>query len=181
MTLEEYALADFLSIFSVIAALVHILGVVNAAHAVMQVRSSQGALAWSIALITFPWLTIPLYWVLGRNKFFGYAEAIRFIYSQHKNSVRAVYLDLIKHRVALPQPLTSLNHLVEKLSIIPFTSGNAVDLLIDGQQTYTAMLQAIESASDYILLQSYIINDDATGDEFKQALIDRAAQGVRIY
>lgn len=181
MTVEANALTDFLSIFSVVAALVHILGVVNAAYAVMQVRSSQGALAWSIALITFPWLAIPLYWVLGRNKFFGYAEAIRSIYAQHKNNVRAVYLDLMKHRVAIAAPLASLNPLAEKLSIIPFTSGNAVNLLIDGVQTFAAMLQAIESATDYILLQSYIINDDPTGNQFKQALIARAVQGVRIY
>jgi cardiolipin synthase len=54
-------------------------------------------------------------------------------------------------------------------------------LLIDGQQTYEAMLKAIASASNYVLLQSYIVNDDQAGNEFKTALIAKAKQGVRIY
>ena len=42
------------------------------------------------------------------------------------------------------------------------------------------MLQAIAEAQDYILLQSYIINDDRVGNEFKEALIAKARQGVII-
>ena len=42
------------------------------------------------------------------------------------------------------------------------------------------MLVAIAQAQDYILLQSYIINSDRIGEKFKQALIDKAQQGVRV-
>ena len=160
---------------------VHGLGILHAAHAVMNVRSSQGAIAWGISLITFPWLAIPLYWILGRTKFHGYAEALRSVYAQHHKLVRETYTDIAKFKVALPKKLVSLQPLAEAFTGIPFTSGNAAQLLIDGQQTYEAMLKAIAQATDYILLQSYIVNDDQAGNDFKEALIAKANQAVRIY
>jgi cardiolipin synthase A/B len=172
---------NILAALSALAIVVHALGVMNAVHAIMHVRSSQGALAWGIALLTFPWLAIPLYWILGRNKFFGYAEAIRSAYSQHQQNVHSIYRELLEYQVELPPPLKSLQTLAEQLSIIPFTCGNQVELLLDGQQTYIAMLKAIASAQDYILLQSYIINDDEAGSTFRQALVKQLAQGVRIF
>jgi hypothetical protein len=45
---------------------------IAAFHAVMNAKTSQGAIAWGISLVTFPWLALPLYAVLGRGKFQGY-------------------------------------------------------------------------------------------------------------
>ncbi|BAY07614.1 cardiolipin synthase [Calothrix sp. NIES-2098] len=170
-----------LTIYSTATVVVHALGIVHAAHAVMNVRSSQGAIAWGISLITFPWLAIPLYWILGRTKFHGYAEALRLVYAQHYQLARQTYNDIAQFQVALPEKLAKLQPLAKAFTGVPFTSGNAAELLIDGAKTYEAMLKAIAFATNYILLQSYIVNDDQAGDEFKQALIDKARQGVKIY
>jgi len=170
-----------LAIFSAATVVVHALGIVHAAHAVMTVRSSQGTIAWGISLITFPWLAIPLYWILGRTKFHGYAETIRLAFRQHDELVREAYSEIIKFKVVPPGELALLQPLAEAFTGIPFTSGNAAELLIDGQRTYAAMLSAIAQATNYILLQSYIVNDDQAGKEFKEALIAKANQGVRIY
>ncbi|HEY9609592.1 cardiolipin synthase [Allocoleopsis sp.] len=169
------------AIFSAATVVVHALGIVHAAHAVMKVRSSQGAIAWGISLVTFPWLAIPLYWILGRSKFHGYAEAMRIAFRQHDKVVREAYSEILEFQVALPEKLAALQPLAEAFTGIPFTSGNAAELLINGQQTYEAMLGAIAQAKNYILLQSYIVNDDKSGKEFKQALIAKAEQGIRIY
>ena len=166
---------------STAAFLVHVLGIINAAHAVINVRSSQGAIAWGISLITFPWLAIPLYWILGRNKFHGYAEALRLAYAQHDEFVRQAYNEIIEFKATPPGKLALLQPLAEAVTEIPFTSGNATELLIDGKQTYEAMLTAIASARDYILLQSYIVNDDQAGNDFKKALSAKAKQAVRVY
>jgi cardiolipin synthase len=173
--------SSVLALFSAATVVVHGLGIVHAAHAVMNVRSSQGAIAWGISLVTFPWLAIPLYWILGRSKFHGYAEALRLAYAQHDDLVRQAYSEIIEFKVEPPKKLVPLQPLAEALTALPFTSGNATQLLIDGQQTYEAMLKAIASASNYVLLQSYIVNDDEAGNEFKTALIAKAKQGVRIY
>jgi cardiolipin synthase len=49
--------------FSVI---MYLLGFLTAAHAVMSTRTSQGAIAWAIGSISFPYVTVPAYWVLDR-------------------------------------------------------------------------------------------------------------------
>jgi cardiolipin synthase A/B len=172
---------NLVELFSILAILVHLLGIVNAAHAVMHVRSSRGAVAWSIALLTIPWLAVPLYWVLGRNRFHGYAEALQAVYGEHNLQAQQGYQNALKYQVSLPPELTSLQELAERFTTIPFTSGNHVELLIDGQETFEAMLSAIETATDYILIQTYILEDDKTGNEFRKALIQKASQGVRVY
>ncbi len=171
---------NIVSIFSVATVIVHCLGVVSAAHAVMVVRSSRGAIAWGISLLTFPWLAIPLYWVLGKNEFQAYAKALQTAYLEHHKLINQVYSTILQSKALLPAKFSTLERLSEVFSPFPFTAGNKVELLINGQQTYQEMLQAIAEAKDYILLQSYIINNDRVGNEFKEALIAKAKQGVRI-
>ncbi|MEM7761506.1 MAG: cardiolipin synthase [Cyanobacteria bacterium P01_A01_bin.40] len=172
---------NLVSIYSIATIIVHALGIITAAHAVMVVRSSRGAIAWGISLITFPWLAIPLYWILGNNEFQEYAEALQKAYLEKQDLVSQAYGAILEYKAALSDNLATVEKLVEKFTPLPFTTGNKIELLIDGRQTYSAMLQAIAKAQDYILLQSYIINSDRIGTEFKQALIERAEQGVRIY
>lgn len=173
--------SKFVFLISLLTVAVHALGIIYAAHAVMNVRSSRGAIAWSISLITFPWLALPLYWVLGRNKFHGYAELLRTAYIDHHGQVNQAYQELLEVQATLPPDLSALQKLAERFVPIPFTTGNAVDLLVDGEQTFPAMLAAIATAQHYILFQFYIINDDELGHQFQQALIQKAAQGVRVY
>jgi cardiolipin synthase A/B len=171
---------SLISIFSIVTIIVHCLGILTAAHAVMVVRSSRGAIAWGISLITFPWVAIPLYWILGNNEFQEYAHALQNAYLEKHNLVSQAYGAILKYKAVLPAEFAAIEKLTEAFTPLPFTTGNQIELLIDGQQTFEAMLTAIAQAQDYILLQSYIINSDRIGNVFKQALIERANQGVRV-
>jgi cardiolipin synthase len=171
---------NLVSIFSVVTVIVHSLGIITAAHAVMVVRSSRGAIAWGISLITFPWLALPLYLILGKNQFQAYAQALQEAYREHYQLVSQVYGTILEFKAVLPDKFSTLEKLAAVFTPLPFTTGNEVKLLVNGEQTYKAMLKAIAQAQNYILLQSYIINDDDTGKEFKQALIEKAQQGVRV-
>ena len=132
-------------------------------------------------MITFPWVAIPLYWILGRSKFRGYSEAIRKVYLEHQDLADYAYGEILEFQATLPDELATLEKLAIKFSDLPFTSNNAIELLIDGEQTFSQMLSAIAKAQHYILLQSYIINNDEIGNKFKDALIAKAKDGVRIY
>ncbi|MEM8828391.1 MAG: cardiolipin synthase [Cyanobacteria bacterium P01_G01_bin.19] len=172
---------NLVSVYSIATVIVHGLGILTAAHAVMVVRSSRGAIAWSISLITFPWLAIPLYWIFGNNEFQEYAEALQNAYMEKQKLVSRAYGEILEHKALLPDNFNAIAKLVEVFTPLPFTTGNQIELLIDGQQTYQEMLRAIAQAKDYILLQSYIIKDDRIGNEFRQALVNCAKGGVRIY
>ena len=57
--------------------------------------------------------------------------------------------------------------------------GNDVSLLVDGGDTFPAMLAAIGGATDSVLLETYILVDDSVGQAFADALLEAAARGVR--
>nr|WP_242041966.1 cardiolipin synthase [Alkalinema sp. FACHB-956] len=173
--------AQAVLVFSLLLGTVQTLGVFYAAHAVMSVRSSRGAIAWSLSLILLPWAAIPLYWIFGRRRFHGYAELLYSAYSDHRQHIEAAFQPLIQYRIALDPALEPVQHLAETLCPLPFTTDNQTELLIDGIQTYEAMLQAIAEAQDYILLQMYILQDDGIGNQFRETLIAKAQAGVRIY
>lgn len=63
----------------------------------------------------------------------------------------------------------------------PLVEGNGVDLLIDAPDNFAAWLAAVRCARQRILLENYIIRDDATGREFRAALIGRAEAGVQVH
>jgi len=63
----------------------------------------------------------------------------------------------------------------------PLSEGNAVDLLIDARANFDAWLTAISAAKSSILLENYIVADDAVGREFLAALRRQALVGVRVH
>jgi cardiolipin synthase len=64
---------------------------------------------------------------------------------------------------------------------IPFTRGNRVDLLVDGEATYRAMIDAIATAESYVLIQFYIVEEGTSAQRLRQALIEKAQAGVQVY
>ena len=56
-------------------AIAHMLGIFSPISALMATRTSQGAIAWIVALNSFSLITVPAYWIFGRNKFKGYVKA----------------------------------------------------------------------------------------------------------
>ena len=43
----------------------------------------------------------------------------------------------------------------ERLTGIPYLNGNAVELLVNGDATFSSALDGIDAAQDYILLQFF--------------------------
>ena len=62
----------------------------------------------------------------------------------------------------------------------PLVPGNRVRLLHDAAQNYPAWLEAIANAQRFILFENYIIENDATGKRFVEALTARARAGVPV-
>lgn len=58
--------------------------------------------------------------------------------------------------------------------------GNKIDLLIDGNAYFPAMLAAIHGARRTINFEAYILYSDSVGHAFRDALIERAQAGVKV-
>ena len=80
-----------------------------------------------------------------------------------------------------PRPGTpAYTRLIEATTGAAWRTGNRVRALRNGDQTFTAMLEAIASAKATIDLSSYIIWPGAISDRFTAALCERAEAGVEV-
>ena len=157
---------------------IYSLGIAAAIDAIWNGRTSQGTLAWVIALTFIPFITLPLYLFFGSRKFHGYNKA-------RKSSLKVLEQLRTKQELcAQAYPSNKKSDVIiplEALSRLPQSEQNHVQLLINGEQTFSYIFQAIEAAKHTILVQFYIVNDGKLGRRLQQALISKANQGVRVY
>ncbi len=73
-------------------------------------------------------------------------------------------------------------HLAREEAIVgsPMVVGNRATLLKDGPATFARMFAAIEGARHHIDMETYIIEDDALGNRFADALIRKRHEGVEV-
>ena len=165
---------------AIIVLVFEILGVLSAVHAVMSTRTSQGAIAWSVCLVTFPYVAVPAYWVFGRSKFKGYVTA--------RQEGNLEIQDVARHAAERVSPyIVPLGDengaalAAARLANIPLLRGNRAELLVDGDATFASIFEGIEAAQEYVLVQFYIVKDDELGRELQSRLVAKAQQGVRVY
>ena len=63
----------------------------------------------------------------------------------------------------------------------PIVDGNQVEILLNGDPIFAAMLQAIRAAERSITFETYIYWSESIGREFSEALIERARAGVKVH
>jgi cardiolipin synthase len=158
----------------------HVMGFVSSIHAVMTTRTAQGAIAWGLSLNTFPYIAVPMYWVLGRRNFEGYIEAWQ---DRHEE---VAYIETELREQLAPLAVETLERIpnyeaMKRLARSPLLRGHEVELLVDGEATFDSIFQGLAQAEHYALVQFYIIHADGLGRRLKEALIDCANRGVEVF
>ncbi|HKS15086.1 MAG TPA: cardiolipin synthase [Pseudomonas sp.] len=169
--------------FGYLVGLVHLLGGIAALHAVFTVRTAQGAIAWALSLLFIPYLTLVPYLVFGARSFNAYIKARR-----QANQEMHVAMASLNWRPWVEEALAARQsdsyaalRALPKLGRMPCLANNQVQLLIDGDATFNAIFEAIAGARQIVLVQFFIIHDDAIGRELQRLLLRKAAEGVRVY
>lgn len=70
--------------------------------------------------------------------------------------------------------------LVCKIDTGRLHAGNKVELFFDGQAAFASMHEAINAARKELLLETYILRDDSTGLEMREALRRAVTRGVAV-
>ena len=153
---------------------IYLLAFVCAVREIMLSRTSQGSIAWILALALLPFPTAFIYLVFGWKAFDDYATD-RIRNGRAARPLRAKDLALIDHETSARWPVQT------KVSEVPFLTGNAVELLVDGEATFESIFAGIDAAQTYLMVQFYIVRDDALGQKLAERLIARAKAGVKIY
>ncbi len=70
--------------------------------------------------------------------------------------------------------------LLEKIDDSPIHPSNRVKIYTNGDEAFGAMREALQAARDEILLESYILSDDAVGRRFLESLAAAVQRGVAV-
>ncbi len=163
-----------------IVVVAHLLGALTSVKAIMETRTSQGAVAWAVSLNTCPYIAVPAYWIFGQKNFVGYVKLRRSEAHEIDPFIQRVGKDLVEGDF-LVTPNAADRSVVEKLAKLSMSCYNSAELLIDGEVTFNAIFEEIEAAEDYVLVQFYIVRDDRIGNRLKDLLQEKVAEGVRVY
>ncbi len=149
--------------------------VVFAVRAAQTARTPQGAVGWVVFLLSAPMFGVPLYLFLGHHRFRGY----RIARQESERVVEGIktFADFSKPD---PQTMRVNPRAFEALAHLPVSRGNGAELLIDGKATFDAILDAIDKAENYVLIQFYIVRDDDLGRRVRDRLIAAVKRGVHV-
>ena len=156
----------------------YVVGVFCACVAILRSRTPQGATAWALFLTFFPMIAVPLFMIFGRSKFEGYNSKRRVL--DLKVQEKFDSLKNLEDDFELSAEMRLLNQTISEKNQPGFTRKNSIKLLIDGQETYEEMRAELEKATDYIVFQVYTFRADEVGESFKEILIRKAKEGVRV-
>lgn len=166
------------------AALCHIAGAFCLIPALLHTRTPQGTIAWLIALLAFPYVAVPFYLILGRRTFSGYVNARR--QQTDAESPWGELTDRITdcmtpYAVEPSDTLGKIMHTLGDIVRMPVCRGNSCNLLIDADNAFPKIYEAIRKAQHYILIEFFIIKNDSVGNTLKNLLIKRAQEGIKVY
>ena len=69
---------------------------------------------------------------------------------------------------------------VERATGSPTHVGNLLRLQFEGSTTFDAWIEAIDRAQVFVYFENYVVRDDRVGRAFRDALINKARQGVPV-
>ncbi len=172
--------SNFIYVLAFLVVGFYLAGLVAVIHVIMNGRTAQGTVGWTIALLELPYIALPLYLIIGSHRFWGYIKARRSgdTELQHIVEELAHYSDGENLTCDAPDPFKDI---VSALTKLPVTKGNRVQLLINGNNAFQSIFESIDTANDYILIQFFIIRNDYLGRQLKDKLISKAKSGIRVY
>lgn len=156
-------------------------GIIGAIQAIMETRTPQGAIAWVAALLSFPIIAVPLYWIFGYRRFQGYKKGLDIFSSKTLSRDHERILAEFKEQKVVMKPLFENENAWQEGVFSYFSEGNSVKLLKNGEAFYERMYRVIDEAEKYILVEFYIIQGDDSGKKLRDALIRKSKEGVRCY
>jgi len=150
-------------------------------HAVIWKRDSRAAVLWAVVIWLVPLGGPLLYLLLGVNRIERRATALRHEDGRVKPAPRDnPCAPAPSGQCAVPEALRPLANLVGQLVPRALLPGNRVEPLVNGEESYPAMLGAVEDARESLALATYIFDLDGIGRQFVEALGRAVARGVEV-
>ncbi len=158
-----------------------ILGIV--VSVILENRNPLKTHSYLLLLLLLPILGIIIYFFFGQNfrkrKIFSKSQLINSAFGQNylenfQSNTSAIHLP-----DDLPNNFKKLTSFLNK-DLSPFTLNNHAEVLINGEEKFPRLLEALKSAKSHIHIEYYIFSDDDIGRQVLEILIEKAKEGVEV-
>ena len=159
------------------------LSILATGHALLNKRDTRAAIAW----VGFVWF-VPvggavMYFIFGVNRIRHKASLLRRNLERYR--AQAAQLECLPEELQRYLPnheghLKMLTQVVGGMVERPLLPGNRIDPLVNGDEAYPAMLEAIQHARHTISFMTYIFDRDEIGMTFAHELGEAARRGLEV-
>jgi len=146
-------------------------------HVILHKRDERAALGWAGVIWLAPGIGAALYVVFGINRIRRRALKLRAPQRGQLAAQASAESPAVLRETGALAPLAKA---LDRVSRFPRVAGNDFEPLIDGDEAYPVMLEAIASAKRSIALMTYIFDRDRIGLRFVEALGDAVERGVDV-
>lgn len=173
-----------LSWWAIVSAVGAVLVAAGAAlHVVLSQREVRSSIGWLGLIVMVPLLGGIIYALFGINRVKRAAEELKRRGVRPYDPVPGTRVtrtqEVVEHFTNRPA-LGELASIVDEVSHRSLLVGNLIEPLVDGDEAYPVMLDAIRNATVSVSLASYIFDDDRVGRKFLDALSDANGRGVEV-
>jgi cardiolipin synthase A/B len=157
--------------------------VLAAGHAVLYKRDSRAAIAWVGFILFVPVIGAVSYFIFGLNRIRRKAALLRRDLERYRAQAAQPECTPEELQSHLPHHGGHLKMLARAVGGVvkqPLLMGNRIDPLVNGDEAYPAMLEAIQQARQSVSFETYIFDRDEVGMAFAHALGDAARRGVEV-
>ncbi len=168
-----------------VAALTLVISLIGSGHALLYKRDTRAAVLWVAFIWLAPLVGAVLYFILGVNRIRRRAVLLRGNLDRIRSNPSLAQCGVAERTnntvpLIASGPFGALTKVVDRVAGRPLLPGNRIEPLIDGDEAYPAMLEAIANAKESISLSTYIFDRDEAGLAFARALGAASRRGVEV-
>lgn len=127
-------------------------------------------MSWMLAIIFMPFITVPLYFLIGiRKRETKYTKSTVKLHEAHP-----------EHQYIPLNSGNPLSSILERNGIPSATKGNHYELITSDTEAYRRLMEEIEKAKESIAFATYVFSNDVTTKKILSALTKKSSQGVRV-
>ncbi|RKT01953.1 cardiolipin synthase [Chryseobacterium defluvii] len=159
--------------------------VLLAAKIIMDTKATSKTLAYLLLIIFLPVVGIIIYFVFGvnyrKNKFYTFSVARNErIYNLAQKYIQETHSKTLQDRREEVKDFINTINFLYNATYSPLSQENHVEVLLNGEEKFPRVFEAIKKAKYHIHLEYYIYENDDIGNKLADLLIEKAGEGVMV-
>lgn len=167
-------LAEILYVILIIAVMVRI---------IYDTQTVTKTLAYLLLVVFLPFVGIFIYFSFGINYRKNKLYSKKIIEDLHQEELVLEKLDLYNRKnleATKENAFVGLTNMIYQTDRSPLTTNNKAELLINGEEKFPAVLEALRNAKHHIHIEYYIYEDDEIGRAIEEIMIEKAKEGIEV-